>query len=378
MDGVTYVYDNNGNLLNDGTNTYSYDSANRLKTFNGTSSYSYNGLGDRIRQTVNGQTTNYTLDLNAGLTQVLNDGTNAYVYGLGRIAQVNTTTEYFMGDALGSVRQLTNPSGSITYAKAYDPYGVVTAAAGTSQSAYGYTSEYTSQGLVYLRSRYYDPYAGRFISKDTWEGDINNPITFNRWQYANANPIMYTDPSGHIACKDVSPSWRPIFETLGWCDPDESPTLDLEDVIYGNGNTIRCGAGYVAFGYICVPISVEDEGQCLGIGVPLIQGLQSQENLLSQQCKNFLAEIRSALNGHKRVKQRYQEWVEDVFDCRKRLKKNPRDEEAKKCVRNHEKSYQDAQAQLGEAIDKWDRHKCGALPPDVADAREWIWKPLPP
>jgi len=78
VDGVTYVYDNNGNLLNDGVNTYTYDSANRLKTFDGTSSYSYNGLGDRISQTVNGQTTNYTLDLNTGLTQVLNDGTNAY------------------------------------------------------------------------------------------------------------------------------------------------------------------------------------------------------------------------------------------------------------------------------------------------------------
>ena len=107
VDGVTYVYDNNGNLLNDGVSTYVYDSANRLKSVSNqssVSSFTYNGLGDRLQQTVNGVTTNYTLDLNTGLTQVLNDGTNAYVYGLGRIAQVNTTTEYFLGDALGSVR----------------------------------------------------------------------------------------------------------------------------------------------------------------------------------------------------------------------------------------------------------------------------------
>jgi|GEM_PF-6945005 len=65
------------------------------------SSYTYNGLGDRLSQ--NG--VNYTLDLNTGLTQVLSDGTTTYLYGLGRIAQLNTDTlmtDYFLGDALGS------------------------------------------------------------------------------------------------------------------------------------------------------------------------------------------------------------------------------------------------------------------------------------
>ena len=135
--GVTYVYDNNGNLLNDGVNTYVYDSANRLKSVSNqssVSSFDYNGLGDRLQQTVNGQTTNYTLDLNAGLTQVLNDGTNVYVYGLGRIAQVNTTTEYFLGDALGSVRQLVNSGGTVTLAKSYMPYGETLSSAGSGTS----------------------------------------------------------------------------------------------------------------------------------------------------------------------------------------------------------------------------------------------------
>ena len=42
---------------------------------NGTTTYSYNGIGDRLSQTVNGVPTNYILDLNAGLTQVLDNGT---------------------------------------------------------------------------------------------------------------------------------------------------------------------------------------------------------------------------------------------------------------------------------------------------------------
>jgi len=142
---------------------------------------------------------NYTLDLNSGLTQVLSDGTNTYLYGIGRIAQVNTTTEYFMGDALGSVRQLTDAQGEITLANAYEPYGVLAQTAGNAQTSYGFTNEYTSQGLIYLRSRTYNPSIGRFLTKDTWLGDANNPITFNHWQYANANPVVNIDPSGHIS-----------------------------------------------------------------------------------------------------------------------------------------------------------------------------------
>jgi YD repeat-containing protein len=65
----------------------------------------YNGLGDRLSQTVNGAQTRYALDPAAGLTQVLSDGTNAYLYGNGRIAQYQSAMQYFGADALGNVRQ---------------------------------------------------------------------------------------------------------------------------------------------------------------------------------------------------------------------------------------------------------------------------------
>ena len=97
-----------------------------LNAPNGAGSYTYNGLGDRLSQ--NG--INYTLDLNTGLTQVLSDGTTTYTYGLGRISQQSgSTPEYFpstslrtsLGDALGSVRQMTDQAGGITFARTYDP-----------------------------------------------------------------------------------------------------------------------------------------------------------------------------------------------------------------------------------------------------------------
>ncbi len=51
---------------------------------------------------------------------MLTDTANVYLYGNGRIAQYTSAIPaYFLGDALGSVRQLANGSGSVTLAKSY-------------------------------------------------------------------------------------------------------------------------------------------------------------------------------------------------------------------------------------------------------------------
>ena len=43
----------------------------------------------------------------------------------------------------------------------------------------------------------YSPSDGRFLTRDTWMGDYNRPLSLNRWGYTSANPVNYTDPSGH-------------------------------------------------------------------------------------------------------------------------------------------------------------------------------------
>jgi len=79
---------------------------------------------------------------------------------------------------------------------------VVTTTAGTAQTSYGYTSEYYGDynQLLYLRARHYAPGMGRFLTRDTWGGDYNRPLSLNRWNYSSANPINYTDPSGKERC----------------------------------------------------------------------------------------------------------------------------------------------------------------------------------
>jgi hypothetical protein len=77
---------------------------------------------NRLQQTIDTVTTNSTLDLNTGLTQVLSDGTTTYLYGNGRVAEYESDWAYYLPDALGSVRQLTNPTGALTLLQSYQPY----------------------------------------------------------------------------------------------------------------------------------------------------------------------------------------------------------------------------------------------------------------
>lgn len=37
---------------------------------------------------------------------------------------------------------------------------------------------------------------GRFLTRDTWAGNYNRPLSLNRWNYTEGNPVNYTDPSG--------------------------------------------------------------------------------------------------------------------------------------------------------------------------------------
>jgi len=157
-----------------------------------------------------------------------------------------------MGDALGSVRQMSNQAGAISLAQNYDPYGSVIASAGAVQTSYGFDGEATDSatGLVYLRSRFYAPDMGRFMSRDTWGGNTNQPMAFNLWNYTDANPINRGDPSGQCwatvpGSGDV-PVWIPDGVT-SYC-PDRGG-LDLGRMgTLPWGPTPADGGSYVGYG----------------------------------------------------------------------------------------------------------------------------------
>ncbi|RCS28551.1 RHS repeat-associated core domain-containing protein, partial [Rhodanobacter denitrificans] len=62
----------------------------------------------------------------------------------------------------------------------------------------GYTGHVNDPdtGFVYMQARYYDPAVGRFISTDPVGPGVGNAFNFNRYGYANNNPIVNMDPDG--------------------------------------------------------------------------------------------------------------------------------------------------------------------------------------
>ena len=93
---------------------------------------------------------------------------------MGRIGEEQPSGwQFYLGDALGSVRQLVDVSNGVGAGKAYEPFGDNLGSTGVANSVYGFTGEWADSyiKLIYLRSRYYAPESGRFITKDeSWMG----------------------------------------------------------------------------------------------------------------------------------------------------------------------------------------------------------------
>lgn len=68
-----------------------------------------------------------------------------------------------------------------------------------------------SNGLLYMRARYYSPDMRRFVNADILAGKISNAITLNRYAYANGNPVSNIDPLGLSAERGAESTPAPDF-----------------------------------------------------------------------------------------------------------------------------------------------------------------------
>ena len=102
---------------------------------------------------------------------------------------------YYQADGLGSIVGLINERGRLVQKYDYDSFGNMSHNWHPIKQPYTFTGrEYDAEsGLYYYRARYYDPRAGRFLTKD--------PIGFgggdvNLYRYVQNNPLNWVDPFG--------------------------------------------------------------------------------------------------------------------------------------------------------------------------------------
>jgi len=207
----TETYDNNGNTLSTGGSTFTYDFENRLKSMNnGAVTVQYDGDGNRVAKTVGSVSTRYLVDdLNpTGYAQVVDEVANGtvqrtYTYGLQRINENQPigaawTASFYGYDGFGTVRSLSNASGTVTDTYDYDAWGNAINVTGSTPNVYLYRGEQYDPDLClyYLRARYYDSLTGRFLTRDPETGRMGAPSTLHKYLYDGADPANRLAPSG--------------------------------------------------------------------------------------------------------------------------------------------------------------------------------------
>ncbi len=168
--------------------------------------YDYDDGLQRVKRNTAAESVEYVLDER----HVLQEATAApghpsyrrYHYGEGPLAVVATAGNRFIStDALGSTTDFTTAAATVASMRKYDAWGQYRndTVPTPSEPKLGFTGhQYDPEtGLVYSRARYYDPDLGRFISRDTYEGEVGDAPSLHRYAYVRANPLRYTDPTGH-------------------------------------------------------------------------------------------------------------------------------------------------------------------------------------
>jgi RHS repeat-associated protein len=174
--------------------------------------------GKQVKGTVNGVTTYY---VGAYYQKEGTVVTKYYYAGAERVAMRQGGVLYYIfGDHLGSTAVVKNTQGGKTELR-YTAWGTTRYEYGSTPTERRYTGqrEVDDIGLYFYNARWYDPALGRFIQADSIVPGAGNPQAWDRYAYANNNPLNYTDPGGHKACGEIDENGR--------CDDTEEKLIKL-------------------------------------------------------------------------------------------------------------------------------------------------------
>ena len=236
VDRKQFSYDRQGGIIEEknaaGIRLFSYNSRHqqtRVETETGSVQENrYDAEGLRFELLENGRRTSFVYHDGELLQEEGREeqGTS-YHLGAGMEAfRRGQELSYYHRDEQLSTVFVTDGQGEIRNSYQYDAFGIPLETTEQLNNRIRYTGqqydELTEQ--YYLRARYYNPVAGRFMQEDVYQGD-----GLNLYAYCGNNPVVYDDPSGYA--RKACPPKGKISESV-----DES----------GSKTDVTTGLGYDA------------------------------------------------------------------------------------------------------------------------------------
>ena len=203
-DRKQFSYDRQGGIIEEknaaGIRRFSYNSRHqqtRVETETGSVQENrYDAEGLRFELLENGRRTSFVYH-NGELLQEEGREEQGTSYHLGAGMEAfrrGQELSYYHRDEQLSTTFITGGHGDVLNSYQYDAFGMSLGTTEKLNNRIRYTGQQYDDvtGQYYLRARYYNPVAGRFMQEDVYQGD-----GLNLYAYCGNNPVVYDDPSGY-------------------------------------------------------------------------------------------------------------------------------------------------------------------------------------
>ena len=254
---IRYLYNEKNQLVEEESpadrKQFSYDRQGGIieeKNAAGIRRFSYNSRRQQTRvETETGNVQENRYDAEGLRFELLENGRRtSFVYHDGELLQEEGReeqgTSYHLGAGMEAFRRgqelsyyhrdeqlstvfVTDGQGEIRNSYQYDAFGIPLETTEQLNNRIRYTGQQYDDvtGQYYLRARYYNPVAGRFMQEDVYQGD-----GLNLYAYCGNNPVVYDDPSGYASTSigKACPPQGKISESVD--ESGKTPSLTQKNV----------------------------------------------------------------------------------------------------------------------------------------------------